>query len=106
MFGFDNGRSRYRHPGDPGMVTMQDATNSNASNGGGILGFFGGMFSGSSSSSRSSSSGYLQPAASPSGDVVVCQPIEGVACQPMAVCQPVEGVACAPVMVQAPLPGP
>ena len=106
MFGFDNGRSPYRQPGGPGTVTMQDATNGNASTGGGILGFFATMFSGSSSSSRSSSSGYLQPATSPSGDVIVCEPIEGVACQPMAVCQPVDGVACGPVMMQVPLPGP
>ena len=83
---------------------VQGAANSNA-NKGGILGFFGTLFSGS----KSSSPGYYRPPTSaPGTEVVICQPIEGVACQPMqtVVCQPVEGVACQPMtMVQGPLPG-
>lgn len=112
MFGFDDGRSPYRQPGQTGAVTVQGSANNNANTRDGILGFFSRMFSGSSSASRSSSSGYLQPAMSSSEDVVLCQPVEGVACQPMGAaiaCQPVEGIACQPVTmvpVPGPLPGP
>ena len=108
MFGFDDGRSQYRQPGhDAGTVMVQGSTSSNANTRDGLLGFFARMFSGSSSASRSSSSGYLQPATSSSGDVVLCQPVEGVACQPMGAiaCQPVEGIACLPVTI-VPMPGP
>jgi hypothetical protein len=108
VFGFDDGRSQYRQPGlDAGTVTVQGSTNNNANTRDGIFGFFSRMFSGSSSASRSSSSGYLQPATSSSGDVVLCQPVEGVACQPMAgaiACQPVEGIGCQPVTMM-PMPG-
>jgi uncharacterized protein (AIM24 family) len=107
VFGFPDGRSQYRQPGqDAGTVMVQGSTNDNANTRDGLLGFFARMFSGSSSSaSRSSSSGYLQPATSSSGDVVLCQPVEGVVCQPMGgiACQPVEGIACQPVMM---VPGP
>lgn len=109
MFGFDDGRGQYRQPGQTGAVTVQGATNNNASTRDGIFGFFSRMFSGSSSASRSSSSGYLQPAtSSPSEEVVLCQPVEGVACQPMGAsiaCQPVDGIACQPVTM-VPMPGP
>lgn len=108
MFGFDDGRSPYRQAGhDAGTVVVQGSTNDNANTRDGLLGFFARMFSGSSSASRSSSSGYLQPATSSSGDVVLCQPVEGVACQPMGAiaCQPVEGIACQPVTM-VPVPGP
>jgi hypothetical protein len=113
VFGFDDGRSQYRQPGqDAGTVMVQGSTNDNANTRDGLLGFFARMFSESSSlSSRSSSSGYLQPAMSSSGDVMLCQPVEGAACQPMEAiaCQPVEGIACQPVMmvpVPGPMPGP
>jgi hypothetical protein len=92
-------------------MTVQGSTNNNANTRDGIFGFFSRMFSGSSSAVRSSPSSYLQPATS-SGDVVLCQPVEGVACHPMAgaiACQPVEGIGCQPVtMVPVPglLPGP
>lgn len=108
MFGFDDGRSQYRQPGQTGAVTVQGSTSNNANTRDGIFGFFSRMFSGSSSASRSSSSGYLQPATSSSEDVVLCQPVEGVACQPMGAaiaCQPVDGIACQPVTM-VPLPGP
>ena len=63
-------------------MMVQGQTNNNANTRDGILGFFAKMFSGSSSSSsRSSSSGYLQPMTAPEGDVILCQPVEGVACQ-------------------------
>jgi len=105
VFGSDGNRP-YRQPGQAvSTVMVQDATNSNANKSGGILGFFGTLFSGS----KSSSSGYRQPPTSaPGDDVVICQPVEGYACQPMQtiVCQPVEGVACQPMtMMQGPLPG-
>lgn len=109
MFGFDDGRSPYRRLGQTGAVTVPGSTNNNANTSDGILGFFSRMFSGSSSASRSSSSGYLQPATSSSSEeVVLCQPVEGVACHPMGAaiaCQPVEGIACQPVHM-VPLPGP
>lgn len=109
MFGFDDGRSSYRQPGqDVGTVMGQGATNNSANTRDGILGFFARMFSGSSSmSSRSSSSGYLQPATSSSADVALCQPVEGVDCQPMGAVdyQPIEGIACPPVTM-VPVPGP
>jgi hypothetical protein len=78
----------------------------------GIFGFFSRMFSTSSYTSRlSTSSGYVQPSTSPDGDadgVVLCQPVDGVACQSMAgavACQPVEGIACQPVTM-VPVLGP
>jgi hypothetical protein len=99
VFG-DDGHRPYRRPGQAvATVTVQDNTNSNA-NKGGILGFFSKMFSGSSSSS----SGYRQPPTPSPGDVVLCQSVEGFACQPVeGVCQPVEGVACQPVTLQGDL---
>jgi hypothetical protein len=93
-------------------MTVQGSTNNNANTRDGIFGFFSRMLSGSSSAVRSSPSSYLQPATSSSGDVVLCQPVEGVACHPMAgaiACQPVAGIGCQPVtMVPVPglLPGP
>jgi len=45
---------------------------------------------------------------SSSEDVVLCQPVEGVACLPMGAaiaCQPVDGIACQPVTM-VPMPGP
>jgi uncharacterized protein (AIM24 family) len=88
---------------------VQGSTNDNANTRDGLLGFFARMFSGSSTSaSRPSSSGYLQPATSSSGDIMLCQPVEGVACQPMEAiaCQPVQGIACQPVtMVPGLMPG-
>jgi hypothetical protein len=82
-------------------------TNNDANTRDGIFGYFSRMFSRSSYGSRSSSSGYLQPAMSSSEDVVLCQPVEGMACQPMAgaiACQPVEGIGCQPVTM-VPVPG-
>jgi hypothetical protein len=112
VFGFDDGRSPYQQAGQSGSMAVQGTTN-NANTRDGIFGFFSRMFSGSSLTSRPSSSlGYLAPATSSSGDVVLCQPVEGVVCQPMAgaiACHPVEGIACQPVtMVPVPglLPGP
>lgn len=78
---------------------VQDPTSNNANTRGGIIGFFANLFSGSSLSSQSSSgylqSGYLQPAMSPSGDVVLWQPVEGVACQPVTML-PVPGLLAGP----------
>lgn len=86
MFGFDNGRSPYRQSGQSGAVAASGATN-NANTREGISGFFSRMFSTTSYTSRlSTSSGYVQPSTSPAGDaddVVLCQPVEGIACQPV-----------------------
>jgi len=108
VLGFDSGTTRYRQPGQATGTANQSATN-NANTTRGVLGFFSDLFSGSSSASRSSSSGYQQPAP-PTGGVVLCQEVEGEACQPMGdmiACQPVDGVACQPVtMIPGPPPGP
>jgi hypothetical protein len=112
MFGFDHGHSPYQQPGQAGTAPVQAAT-THANTRDGISGFFSRMFSMTTPASRSSSSGYLQPApaTSPdSGEVVLCQPVEGVACQSMAgafECHPVEGIGCQPVtMVPVPMTGP
>lgn len=109
MLGFDSGTTPYRQPGQAAGTANQGATN-NANTKRGVFGFFSDLFSGSSSSATRSSSGYLQPATSPTGAVVLCQAVEGEACQPMGdmiACQPVDGVACQPVtMIPGPPPGP
>lgn len=110
MFGFDSGTTRYRQPGQTTGTAIQSATTTNANTKRGVLGFFSDLFTGSTSSASRSSSGYLQPATSPTGDIVLCQEVEGEACQPMGdmiACQPVDGVACQPVtMIPGPPPGP
>jgi len=91
---------------------MAPGATNNANTREGIFGFFSRMFSTTSYTSRpSTSSGYTQPSTSLVGDpggVVLCQPVEGVACESMAgaiACHPVEGIACQPVTM-VPVLGP